>query len=262
MKPASSPLEGPQAVPRQRRRWRRWLVLGVVVLILYLLRGQLLHGAARFLVDEDPPASPGFVLVLWPGPEVSEAIRLYREEQAEGVLVLTTPPKLSQRLGAVPPDDESAREALVRLGTASEKLQVLPSVGNTSWDHVRRLGEWLDRHPDGRVTFLCKRFQGRKWRYLLDKLLPAAEAGRVRLRPLPSPEYDETNWWHAKEGQLSFFDGVVAYAHVRLAGEGEAASPWDPDQYEKTLQPPVRTTLPPPHAGLVGSDGSSSLPLR
>jgi hypothetical protein len=157
-------------------------------------------------------------------------------------LVLSVPPKLAQRLGALPPNFESAKRALAKRGVAAEKLRSLSSISDSNWDCARCLGTWLDGHKDCRVTFLCGRFEGRKWRYLLDALVSPADVERVHLRPVRNPEYDETNWWKCKDGQLDFFNGAVGYAHALLIGEGEVAPPWDPDQYEKTLQSAATTT--------------------
>lgn len=231
------------------------LVLGAVGLALYLFRAPLLSGAARLLVDEDPPAAPGFVVILSLGEELSEAARLCREEQAEGVLFLTGPPRLAQRLGVLTPDSETARRTLTQMGVA-DRVQLLAHPGHRPWDGVRRLGEWLDEHPTARVTFLCGRFQGRKWRYLFHVLLAPGAAARVRLRSLAKPDYDESNWWHCKEGKLDFFAEAIAYAHVRLVGEGEGKPPWDPDQYEKSLHPSARATPQRP-AARAGSAGPS-----
>src|SRR5436853_373693 len=80
-------------------------------------------------------------------------------------------------------------------------------------------GAWLDEHPDARVNVLCPRLKSARWRYLLGRGVAAGTLGRVRLRAVAHPEYDETSWWRWKHGQLDVFNNLVGYAHVRLCGE-------------------------------------------
>lgn len=244
-----------KSTPRAWKRYWRWLLLGTIVLSLYLFRGCLLRSFAVFLVSEDLPGHPGVVLILGPGLNLLEVARLCDEEKADGVLLVSGRPSLAQRLGAVPIDEAVVRKELPLLGVTSGMIQTLSITGESDWNRVRCLGEWLDDHPNAQVTFLCGRFQGRRWRYLLTSLLSSDAAARVRLRPMSHPDYDETNWWHNKKGQLAFFGSLVSYLYVRFVGEGEERPPWDPDQYEKSLQARAQRNLHLPHAGFAGNVG-------
>jgi hypothetical protein len=230
------------------------LVLAAVGLTLYLLRAPLLRRAALLLMAEDPPGPAGHVVVLGPGMDLREGLRMWGEGQAAGLLLLAARPGLAQRLGAIPTDAEAVRRAVERHGIPADRLHVLPLEDNSDRSRCRCLQGWLEENPEAQATFLAESFHGSRWRYLLGTHLSPGVVGRVRLRLVPQPAYDENNWWQHTQGQVDFFGAAVSYIHLRLAGEGEEGPPWDPDQYEKSLQA-TTAVQDRPAAGGAGSAG-------
>ena len=129
------------------------------------------------------------------------------------------------------------RRELARV-QADPTVTTIPCPADSDWRRVRLLGAWLTERPDVRVTAVCGRFQSARWRRLLRAVLPVEQAARVRLRgpAHTDPDYDETNWWASKAGELDALNSSLGYAHVLLWGEDQEKPPWDPDHYEKSLR--------------------------
>jgi hypothetical protein len=223
---------------RSPRRWpRRLLVLALVLGTCYLARCPILRGAAWLLISEDAPEATDYVIPLEGEGQLTEAVRLYRDGQITGVLLLSGPLEPAQVLGILPSEEEEARRTLARQGVPNCQLVVVSVEHGSDWDRIRRLGAWLAERPTTKVTILCSRLHSARCRHLLRTVLAGEVLSRIRLRALSHPDYDEGNWWHTKQGSLDFFNSLLSYAHLRLCGEHREERPaWNPDQYEKSLK--------------------------
>jgi hypothetical protein len=89
-------------------------------------------------------------------------------------------------------------------GVPAEDVSVLRSDGRGDRDFARALAAWLRTHPRATVLWTCPRFRSARVRVILDAVLGSADAGRVRVRGLADPRFDETNWWSSRPGLWYF----------------------------------------------------------
>lgn len=140
-------------------------------------------------------------------------------------------------MGIMPPFEELVRRELVRRGLSGDCLTVRSHTGTTTWEQARCLSGWLCERPEVRVVVLCDRFGSRRLRCILDRVLTEAEAGRVNIRAVAHPWYDETTWWQCKEGMLGLFGGYLQLGYVWLGGDDSTErAEWDLEQFEKALK--------------------------
>jgi hypothetical protein len=239
---AQLPPASPNNAEKKRPLRCRWLwrlaVVALLPLACFLARNTLLRAAAGLLVDEDPVQATDFVLPLGDPATFAEAARLCSSMPASCVLLIPPRPDAAQALGVLPTDEQRMRRELARAQAADRTVTIVPCPTESDWRRARLLGTWLSERPDVRVTAVCGRLQSARWRRLLRAVLPADAISRVRLRAPAhaDPDYDETNWWHCKEGQLDALNSSLGYTHVLLCGEDEEKPPWNPDQYENGLR--------------------------
>ena len=156
---------------------------------------------------------------------------------APAILLIDHRPGRLQRMGITLPYLTVTRRELAVRGVPASSVTVIPDQAGTDWDRARCLRDWLEQHPAARIAVLCNRFGGRKLRYILDTILGAEAAGRVRLLGLPERSYDEHDWWQHRQAIVDVFDSYLNLTFTRLSGEDhEKWREWDPKEYEKTLR--------------------------
>jgi hypothetical protein len=207
--------------------------------ILYLLRAPLLTGLARLLIVDEPGSPTAWVVALDGHGHYEQVAQLCREHPDTRVLLIRLDPTRLEALAHLPSGAEVAQRDLDRRGIQGDRVVVFTASGrpNNDWVEVRCLGQWLAENPDVQITLVCDRFRSRHKRLMLDRLLPPADAARVRLWPVAHPWYDETNWWRRKEGVLDTFNGFLGLSYTWICGDtSDRWQSWDPDAYERSLE--------------------------
>ncbi|HLJ91631.1 MAG TPA: hypothetical protein VKU02_00425 [Gemmataceae bacterium] len=184
------------------------------------------------------PPTADYVLIL---PDADRrydwAARLYDAGTARGVLLVERYPLRLERLGYCMTFEMYSQRELAARGVPATAITVIPGQRRTDWDRARGLRDWLEQHPTVQILALCDRYGGRKLRYVLDSVLGAEVARRIRLMSLPERDYDESNWWQQRIAVVHIFDAYVNLAYTRLLGEEtEEWREWDPDQFKKSLR--------------------------
>jgi hypothetical protein len=211
--------------------------VATVFVLLFLFRFPILRGVGQILVVEEASSSGAYLLPLGYG-EPDVVARLVRDDPACRVLLVLMGRSRLVEMGILPHPETLMRAALVRAGLPEDRLTVLRGKGRGDWRLARLLGDWLGHHPDAQVQVLCRRFAGRRFRYIFDHALPGDQARRIHVQARSETGIDETNWWQHKEGKVDIFGRYVQLAHAWLYGDdSEDISLWDPDQYEQTLTP-------------------------
>jgi hypothetical protein len=218
------------------RGWRRWLLAGGILLALFLARAPLLRGLAGLLIAEEP-GPIGEALVLMGGnldwQRVAEQIRASKGVQ---VLVIGRAPYRLEEFGVLPSYAEWEQRALASCGAPVSAIHILPGQTRDDWDRARVLHDWLRAYPDAHVAILCPRFGSRRLKIILERTL-GLDAGRAHVMALADRGYDETNWWHGKDGTVNCWNAFVRLTYTWLAGEGDPPGPaWDLDAYERALR--------------------------
>lgn len=238
--PENEPSATDPSKAKRRRRWLRWLgVLLAGMMFCYVFRAPILSGLARGLIIQDTLEATHAVAVFGDtgGAEcLKEAARMYQEGSASQVLLFQEQPRRLVRMGILSPTAEISRQALEELSIPPEAITILRYSSRSQWDQIRRLQEWLHKHPQADVTVLVGEFESRKLAQICNQVLNPGDDECLHWRSLSDRRFDETNWWKSKPGVLAFADGIVRLSHVWLCGEPTSPAPeWDPDAYERNL---------------------------
>lgn len=233
---AASGVPGIGGSSAPRMRVTRFRVALLVLLLAVLFHGPALRLAARPLVVDERVASVDAVVVVSGDRSIEEAARLIREQRAGEVLLIEPYPVRLVRYGVLRPRAEQDRSQLVTRGVPESAVVVLDGEANGSWESARRLGHWLNEHPERRVLILRDRFHGRYQRHIVNAVLDESAASRVSYFGLKDRRFDESNWWRSRSGIKEFIASAMDLAHVLVCGESSpAAEWWDPDEYEQQL---------------------------
>jgi hypothetical protein len=185
-------------------------------------------------VTESNSSNATAYVVLEGGLEHDQIAALYHSDP-HALLIIFSPPRRLEVAGLRPRRDVADRKALEARGLPHAAIHTLPARYESTWESVRVLGDWLHEHPMERVAVLCSRFNSRRQRLILDRVL-GDQTKRVDVVALVDPRYDESNWWQRKEGAVAFQTGLTLLSYNWIAGEGERRiTAWEPDAYERTL---------------------------
>jgi hypothetical protein len=221
--PDSSDIKSPQ---RSGRRWRYRLMMAALGLLLIgLFRFQILGALAAPLVFSDTNEFTGPAVLLHQSkPFYDEAVTLYLKALATQILVLQKPPTRVEQLG-IAGSAEQASALLSARGIPERRQAVILCKDRRAWCFAEALLPWLKEHPESRLTLVCDRFESRRARLILDRVLAREDQDRVRVYPLADPRFDENNWWERKEGRVEFFKGYVELVYSYLNGNTGQTEP-------------------------------------
>ena len=229
--------------PKRPKRPYRLAVLLVVTICLAIAHAPILHGIARILVVDEQTDDARYIWLFDPAKNFRQAdspydltARLCRDDPSRKILLIEADFTRLVRAGIVPSFETISRQQLEARGVDREAIAAIDTPRN-SWQAARRLRDWLQERPDGQVLAIGKRFRSRYHRVVLDSVLAAEEARRVKFVAVPDYRFDETNWWKSRTGAKEFFRSFVTLAYAWCHGEDTLEPPpWDPDQYEATLR--------------------------
>jgi hypothetical protein len=231
--------------PQETAKFRVVLLVLLASAGIVLARGWILSGLARLLIREDRSSRTDFPDGIWiRGSLVAEgygcydlAAQLYHERPARQVLLVRREADRLVRNGIVPPLEEVTRRELAARGVPSAAFQRIGPPARNGREETQRLGEWLKKRPGMEVMLLCDRFASATRRQFLDEELPAQTAVRIKITAIPDPRFDESNWWHSRDGVRSTMFAILARLYARFRGPAaETIEPWDPDEYERELR--------------------------
>jgi hypothetical protein len=202
---------------KSRTRWIRRCVLAAALLsVAYALREQWLPLVARVLIF-DQAASPGdVVLILDEGERRFDVAAELTGGDATRILLYVREPNRLERMGIRPTPEALGRRECSKRGFAGAEIAALAEAPIGKSHAVERLHEWLLQYPDKSVGVLCDRFDTRTWALLVHRACDDETRDRVRVVALPHRKYDETNWWHSKDGQRALMNGYLVLAYHLL----------------------------------------------
>jgi hypothetical protein len=187
---------------------------------------------ASGLVVADTAEPADWALVLGGDRCYREASRLYHEGTIRGILLIEFAPSRLTRIGILPSKEELARRLLAKLNVPDSAIDVVRGRAASEWDEARHLGDWLAEHPGNTLLVICPRFAGRERRWLYSQVLGTDGTANLTWYPLRDRRYDETNWWHRKEGVLDVFNSYASFGYVRFNGEQPSTwRQWDADEW-------------------------------
>jgi uncharacterized SAM-binding protein YcdF (DUF218 family) len=186
------------------------LVLAVVAALvgLFLCRGWVLPGLARFLDVSEPAQSTDYVMVLGGDAETRPfaAAAFLHRGLAQKVLVAPIKPSADSEDGMVASEQELIRGVLVRQGTSPDAIVILPGKEcRSTFDEARALAEFLAEAPNSTVTVLTSGYHTRRVRMIFRKVL-GQHAVHVHFCGAPTDGYNENNWWRFEGGLLAYLN--------------------------------------------------------
>lgn len=186
----------------------RWLGVGVLLLLLYLLHPILLGVLGDWVRLREPLPSADAILLL-PGDRstVPQAVAdFYHQGVARQILLVARKPTRLERLGLRLPMHERQRASLLRLGIAPQHIAILgPKLGNEV-----RVGQALARWANQqtlRVLAVTAEPWGRSVRHDLRQGLGLAPV-QLAVWSAPSSRFDK-HWWRSRHGLMAYFDAFV-----------------------------------------------------
>lgn len=209
----------------------------LVLLLVVCFKSQILTTlAAPLIVEGSASFSAPVVLLHQSKPFFDETAALYRAAIAPQILVIQKPLSRSELLGAYGPGDRSTVRLSLR-GIPEELLANIWCKDRRAWAFATALRTWLIEHPRSRLILLCERFESRRARLILDRVLDAEDRDRAFVVPVRDPLFDETSWWKRKEGQLALFNNYTALIYSYFNGDsGSTESDLNPAEYRTLLR--------------------------
>ncbi len=206
-----------------RRRFtvllRVLVVLAVVVLLgvaAYAARAPLLTGTAHLLTVRDRLRPADAIIMLSGDFDVrpEEVARLFKLGLAPRVVLVREKDSPAMRLGVVPNTSDAAVAVMHRLGVPANAIHVLhfPGGANSTYDESRAFRDWAYDAKPRTIIAVTTAFHSRRARWLLRRQLQRLNV-TVLVDGVPDWEFDETNWWHDKRGQLAYLEEYVKLVH-------------------------------------------------
>lgn len=176
------------------------LLAAAGLLCVPAVRESVLPPVAGWLdLDQSPECTP-WVLIL-PGDETRRSLTaagLVRIGLAQDVLIPENPESADVKDGITLPTAQISRRILRHAGIADDQILLLRSQSRTTFDDARALADFLrDREP--RVTVVTSAFHTRRASFVFRKVF-GTDANRIRVVSAPNPGFDNSNWWHRREG--------------------------------------------------------------
>jgi hypothetical protein len=224
---------------------RSALALLSVSLLLWVNAPLLCWGVARLLICDEPADSASVALLVSGDRVYDAAAEFYRADTSRRLLMIGRRSNRLEQAGVLEPD--VPLKLLRERGVPPETLTGLECDGLDDWQAAKTLGQWLHEHPQAPVALLCDRFDSRRQRWILNSVLSAADAKRVRVCAVHGKKFNEANWQSGGlEGLLSFLNASITLSHAMVMGPGRS------DRQEADLSQFVETqpaSMQRPNAG-------------
>ena len=193
------------------------LILCVLAVFGYLFREPLLRSAANAWVVNDQLASADAIVVLGGGMDTRPfgAARLFHLGLAPKILLTTTGPLPSERLGVTPPETEIARRMLEKKDVPDSAIVVAPDIANSTYEEAIAVRAWAATNHIRRLIITTDVFHTRRAGWVFRKELGPADI-QVQVDAVPVREYALTNWWTKDLGVVAFQNEVLKYAYYRV----------------------------------------------
>lgn len=213
--PVTQNLERDVAVKRMGRRWLA-VAAAAVILVggLYAFRAAWLPQMALWLDVGEPPSPCDYVMVLGGGENTRPfvAAALVKAGLAHRVLVSHAEPTFASMEGVRPPTHEIIQNVLQCRGVPKEQILILARAGKHTYDEAQMLADFLQNHPEGRVTVVTDGFHTRRAHWVFSKVL-GEQSSRVVFLSAPNAAFTASDWWQNPWG----FQMILS-EYVKLAG--------------------------------------------
>jgi len=226
--------------PAKLSRKRVWFfAFPLAFALVGLFHAPLLQLVAGVLIVDEVAPEHADVVAVAAGDEVlAAAIQTYQRGYTKSVILFQTATRRVNAYEVLLPPEQLYQSRLVQVGVNENSIIMIPSTDcNGEWREAHMIDEWLRKNTDKHVVILCSRFDSRRLRMTIDRVLPADLVGNVTVQGIPSQSYDETNWWRSRQGWKAVFYNYINFAYDWICGEdAEVVPKWDPDEFEDQLR--------------------------
>ena len=185
-----------------RRLWRALVALGVILLAV---SAYALAGLGRFLAREDPLEKADAIVALAGSRMLRplEAADLHREGWAPYIVLSYGPIDpgliaLRERGIVLAPDEDQARDILVRAGTPANAFILLPRVHDNTAQEAETLRSLVETRGWRRVIVVSSKYHLRRAGFAFRRQLEGTGAQVI----MHGSRYDDVNpdrWWASRE---------------------------------------------------------------
>lgn len=180
-------------------------VVGVLGLILFLLRVQLLLWVGNQLIAETPDLKPADAIIVFSGSPLdrgNEAAILWRRQLSSQIICTgENIPHDFKVLGINLPECELTRKQLIRQGVDSTKIQLLPK-GTSTLEEIEAIRELCQTQKIKRVILVSSKFHTyRIKKYIQPKLATIGNID-IQIHGAPASNFQENSWWIDEDGLL------------------------------------------------------------
>ena len=185
----------------KRRRLGLVLAIAAVLILIAGLNPYTLPWAARWLDVGGPPQKADAVVLLNGGlntrPFVAAA--LVHGGWAAKILLSTVAAGASQVSGAIPPFAEITSNVLDYGGVPRERVVLLDSHAETTFDEAQAVARYLAVHPAKRLMIVTDGPHTRRARWIFQRVLADRQV-EIKIVSAPTEEFDDGNWWRSEAG--------------------------------------------------------------
>jgi uncharacterized SAM-binding protein YcdF (DUF218 family) len=179
------------------------IAAGVAVVLAGVLNPWSLPWAARWLdVGQDPQKADAVVLLngsLSSRPFVASA--LVHGGWAPMIILNTVSAHANQVTAVIPPTDEITLKILAYGGVPRDRVVLLPSAAQTTFDEAKAVADYLADHPVKRLMIVTEGPHARRSRWIFQRVL-AGRPIEISMVSAPADEFDSSNWWRSEAGFL------------------------------------------------------------
>lgn len=213
----------------------------VVAIALFCHAALFRYLAGKLIVDEAPGEYQWIGIVQsYDGKGGGNCYELAREMQsdrstAKFLLIGTSHDRLVEA-GILPSYETAGRGELEAKGVSPDTIATTERDGSDDWATARAIRDWLESRPKDAVVLLGSSFGSAHLRYALDTVLGPELSSRVRLRAIPSRQYNEMAWWTSRAGIRNFGIDWLRLLRGWCCGEEPPFQSGTADEYESAVQ--------------------------
>ena len=182
-------------------KFLKWIVLVVLIVALYMLRGPILRSMGEFWVVEDAPEKADAIFLLgddnYGADRAARAAELYREGWAPRVVAS------GRYLRPYASIAQLMHRDLTERGVPAAAIQMLPSLAGNTREEAVLLRRLADRQHWHRVLVVTSNFHTRRARHIYVRVF--RNGAEVRVIAARDGGYHPDAWWDSRSGIKLFF---------------------------------------------------------
>jgi uncharacterized SAM-binding protein YcdF (DUF218 family) len=204
-----------QSRTRERGSVLLWLLvlllLGLVLLTLYLVRGPLLSAVADWWVVDEPLEKSQAIIVLGGdnvmGDRVRHAVELYRRGWAPRLVLSGTSYRTYFN------EVELMKREAVNLGVPAEHLILVPQFAQSTLQEAVALQPVLAEHNFRKIIVVTSNYHTRRARMVF-RAVYRERGTQVIVSAAADSDFKPQRWWKDHEGRVLFAWEVLAVVHT------------------------------------------------